>query len=210
MRKIFINLIITCIVFISIYRMNSTNKELDKLKTPIEKVSNGSDMVPVIVDGLDIKIKRCEANLDYEFLTTSKHETLDSPGKFFNEYFVAINTADWNKFEKLTVNFDDYCKSVKSTYKERKELLLNAWRTDDEGKRTFSLNYFVEYQGRFFLIMHSRYLHNGKYKGSPRPLPLKKKGNIFYFDANGFNAKDPIIHALLFTPFSEYDKALGK
>lgn len=175
-----------------------------------EIVSERDDMLPLEVNNMKFEIKKCEANLDYKFLVESKYDVLDSPEKIFNEYFVAINTADWDKFEKLTVNFDDYCKRVKTTYSERKELLLNAWRDDYEGKSTFSLNYFVKYQDRYFLVLHSRYLRNGKYKGSPRPLPLIKKEGLFYFDANGFDANDPIIRTLLFTPFSEYEKALKK
>ncbi len=210
MRKTILSMVslpaVICGIVISAY-----GEERVSLTEPaVEAIPAENDMIPLTVEGLNIRIKRCEANLDYEFLTASKFERLDSPEKIFNEYFVAVNTADWDKFEKLTVNFDDYCNRVKSTRKERKELLLNAWRAGNEKTRTFSLNYFVEYRGRYFLIMHSRYFHDGKYKGGPRPLPLRKEGSLYYFDANGFNAKDPIIHALLFTPFSEYDKALGK
>ncbi|MBS1370554.1 MAG: hypothetical protein HPZ91_11420 [Lentisphaeria bacterium] len=172
--------------------------------------SERDDMLPPEVNGQKIRIRKCEANLDHKVLTENKYDVLDSPEKVFHEYFVAINTADWDGFEKLTVNFNDYCKRAKTTYAERKELLLNAWRADSETKTTFSLNYFVECQGRYFLVMHSRYLRNGKYKGGPRPLPLVKKEGLYYFDANGFDANDPIVHALLFTPFSEYEKALKK
>lgn len=139
-----------------------------------------------MLDKEPVWYRTVDDGIDYLTVTKSKYREANTPDQLVYELFAALNTRNWDRIKRLTVRLKEACEQGKITEEKYGEIILGLGEAAREAKGKLWFGHVIRHGDAWYVVMRCE-VPRGGYWMDTIPLPLVRKGLLFYMDFGDFD-----------------------